>query len=164
MKEFGQPRGEVQTFRARQFWNSNICGAAVGGAGIGIVMLVVMGIVVSENPTLSNIAFATGLALVLMASAICFLPGNLIAAYPYAVTLEDGRGLELHTAFKKIYIPTEDLQDVRKSLAQPGYVVRLKRRHRLLKSFLIPSFFGDQAEPLANAIREEIQRRASSSE
>jgi hypothetical protein len=42
---------------------------------------------------------------------------------------------------------------------QPGYLVRLKRRRRLLGSFLIPWYFGDQAEPLANAIREELAGR-----
>jgi len=57
-------------------------------------MLVVMGIVVSGNPTRNNILFASGLALVLVLSALCFMLGNLIAAYPYAVSLEEGRGLE----------------------------------------------------------------------
>ena len=133
----------------------------MGGGGAGILTLVVMGIVVSENPTRNNILFATGLALVLIVSALCFVPGNLIAAYPYEVSLEEGKGLELRAPLKKVYIPIEDVRDVRKSFIQPGYVVRLKRRHRLLTSFLIPSFFGDQAEPLAHAIQEEIRRHAS---
>ena len=123
-------------------------------------MLVVMGLVVSGNPTRNNILFASGLALVLVLSALCFVPGNLIAAYPYAVSIEEGRGLELRAVLKKLYIPLEEVRDVQKSYLQPGYVVRLKRRHRLLKSFLIPWYFGDEAEPLANAIREEIRRRS----
>ena len=94
-------------------------------------------------------------------SAICFVSGNLIAAYPYEVSLEEGKGLELHAPLKKIYIPIEDLRDVRKSSIQAGYAVRLRRRHRLLTSFLIPSFFGDQAEPLVDAIQEEIRRNTS---
>ena len=124
-------------------------------------MLVVMTIVVSENPTRGNVLFAAGLAIVLITSAICLLPRNLIAAYPYAVSVEEGKGVELRAPLKQIFIPIEDIGEVQTSYPQPGYVVRLKQRHRLLTSFLIPTFFGDQAEPLANTIREEIQRRGS---
>ncbi len=154
-------RGVPRVFRAGRFWNSNVFGAAIAGGLGGVLMLVVMGIVVSGNPTTNNILFATGLALGLVMSVLCFVPGNLIAAYPYAVLLEQGTGLELHAPLKRLYIPMEDVRDVQKSYLQPGYIVRLKRRHRLLKSFLIPRYFGDQAEPLANAIRVEIQRYAS---
>jgi len=161
MQEIKEPVGQYRIFRAGHFWNSNIFGAAVAGAGAGILMLVVMAIVVLGNPTRNNILFATGLAFVLIASAICFVPGNLIAAYPYSVFLEQGKGLELHAPLKKIYIPIEDVRDVRTSFLQPGYVVRLKRCHGLLRSFLIPRYFGDQAEPLADAIREEIRRSVS---
>jgi hypothetical protein len=161
MQKLKQPVGQAQVFRAGKFWNSNVFGAAVGGAGAGLLMLVLMGIVVSGNPTRNNILFAIGLALVLIVSAICFIPGNLIAAYPYSVFFEQGKGLELHAPLKKIYIPIEDVRDVRTSFLQPGYVVRLKRRHGLLRSFLIPRYFGDQAEPLADAIREEIRRGVS---
>jgi hypothetical protein len=161
MQDLRQPNGQAQIFRAGHFWNSNVCAAAIGGAGAGVLMLVVMTIVVSENPTRGNVLFAAGLAIVLIASAICLLPGNLIAAYPYAVSVEEGKGVELRAPLKTIFIPIEDVGDVRTSYLQPGYVVRLKTRHRLLMSFLIPSFFGDQAEPLANVIREEIQRRGS---
>jgi hypothetical protein len=148
-----------RVFRAGRFWSSNVFGAALAGGLGGVMMLVVMGIVVSGNPTPNNILFATGLVLVLVLSVVCFVPGNLIAAYPYAVSLEQSKGLELHAPLKRLYIPMEEVRDVRRSNLQPGYIVRLKRRHRLLKSFLIPWYFGDQAEPLANAIREEIRRR-----
>jgi len=160
MQELGS-ESVPRIFRAGRFWNSNVFGAALAGGLGGVLMLVVMGIVVSGNPTTHNILFATGLALVLVLSVLCFVPGNLIAAYPYAVSLEQSKGLELHAPLKRLYIPMEEVRDVQKSYLQPGYIVRLKRRHRLLKSFLIPWYFGDQAEPLANAIREEIQRYAS---
>jgi hypothetical protein len=158
MHELGSESPRI--FKAGRFWNSNVFAAALAGALGGVLMLVVMGIVVSGNPTRNNILFASGLALVLVLSALCFVPGNLIAAYPYAVSLEEGKGLELRAVLKKLYIPLEEVRDVQKSYLQPGYVVRLKRRHRLLKSFLIPWYFGDQAEPLANAIREEIRRQS----
>jgi hypothetical protein len=149
-----------RVFKAGRFWNSNVFAATLAGALAGVLMLVVMGIVVSGNPTRGNIAFASGLAFVLVLSAVCFVPGNLIAAYPYAVSLEEGKGLELRAVLKRVYIPLEELREVQKSYVQPGYVVRLRRRHRLLKSFLIPWYFGDQAEPLANAIREQIRRQS----
>ena len=159
MQELGS-ESVPRVFKAGRFWNSNVFGAALAGGLGGVLMLIVMGIVVSGNPTTNNILFATGLVLVLVLSLLCFVPGNLIAAYPYAVSLEEGKGLELRAPVKRVYIPIEDVRDVRKSYLQPGYIVRLKRRRRLLKSFLIPWYFGDQAEPLANAIREEIRRQA----
>jgi hypothetical protein len=149
----------AHVFKAGRFWDFNVFGAALGGAGAGILMLVMMGLVVWLNPTPRNASFAVVVAVVLVVSLLCFLPGNLIAAYPYAVSLEEGRGLELRAPMRRVYVPIEEVRDVRKSYLQPGYVVRLKRRHRLLKSFLIPWYFGDQAEPLANAIREQIRRR-----
>jgi hypothetical protein len=156
MKELG-PERATRVFKAGRFWNSNVFSAVLAGGLGGILMLVVMAIVVSGNPTASNILFASGLALVLVLSLVCLVPGHLIAAYPYVVSLEEGKGLELRAPIRRVYIPIEDVRDVRKSYLQPGYVVRLKRRRRLLGSFLIPWYFGDQAEPLANAIREELQ-------
>jgi hypothetical protein len=141
--------GAPRIFKAGQFWSSNVFGAALGGAGAVILMLVMMGIVVWLNPVRGNILFASGLTLILVVSVLCFLPGNLIAGYPYAVLLEEGKGLELRAPLKRLYIPIEDIRDVRKTYLQPGYMVRLKRRHALLKGFLIPWYFGDQAEPLA---------------
>lgn len=150
-----------RVFKAGQFWSSNVSGAALGAAGAVILISLTMGIVVWMNPNRQNILFAATLALILVASLLCFLPGNMGAVYPYAVTVQEGRGLQLQAPLKKLYIPIEDVRDVRKSFIGQGYVVRLKRRHRLLTSFVIHWFFGDQAEPLANAIREEIRRRVS---
>lgn len=159
MQELGSEADTPQRiFKAGQFWSSNVFGAALGGAGAGILMFTVMCIAVWEKPTSGNILFAAGLVLVLIISILCFLPGNWIAAFPYAVELEDGKGLVLYAPLKKIYIPIEDVRDVRSSFFQQGYVVRLKRRHRLLTSFVINRFFGDQAELLARAIQEEIRR------
>lgn len=153
--------GATRLFKAGRFWNSNVFGAALAGGLGGLLMLGVMGIVVLQSPSTHNIVFAAALGVVLVLSVLCFISGNLIAAYPYAVSLDEGRGIELCAPIKSVYILTADLRDVRKAYLQPGYVVRLKRRHRLLKAFLIPWYFGDQAEPLANAIREEIRRQSA---
>ncbi len=156
MQELTPKSAPQHIFKAGQFWTSNVFGAAVGGAGAGILMSVVMVIVVSENPTRNNILFATGLVLILVLSALCLLPGNLIAGYPYAVELEEGTGLLVQAPLRKLSIPIQAVQDVRKTFLQPGYVVRLNRRYGLLKSFLIPSYFGEEGEALANAIQKEI--------
>lgn len=158
MPELSAPR----VFKAARFWSSNVIGAALAGGLGGILMLIVMGIIVWGNPAPSNIIFAIGLVLVLLGSVLCFTFGNLIAAYPYCVALEQGKGLELRAPLKKLYIPVQDLNDVRRSMfPQPGYIVRLNRRNGLLKSFLIPSYFGNQAESLVDAIREEISNTKS---
>jgi hypothetical protein len=149
-------------FKAGRFWSSNVAGAALAGVLGGILMSTVMIIIAIENPVTTNILFAVGLILVLLVSVLCFIAGNLILAYPCSVSLEQGKGLELQSPLRKLFIPTEDLGDVRKSFfPQPGYMVRLKRRNRLLKSFIVPSYFGDQADLLADAIRDEIQRRGA---
>jgi hypothetical protein len=153
--------GTSLIFEAGQFWSSNVSGAALGGAGAVILMSVMMGIMVWMNPDRQDILFASTLVLILVSSVLCFLPGNMGAVYPYAITVEEGKGLQLHAPFKRLFIPIDDIRDIQASFLQPGYVVRLNRSHRLLKSFLIPSYFGDQAEPLVNAILEEIQRHAS---
>lgn len=161
MQELGPENAPPRIFKAGQFWSSNVFGAALGGAGAGILMLVVMGIVVSGNPTPNNILFAATLALALVMSVVYFFPGNGIAAFPYAVAVEEGKGLQLYAPLKKLYIPIEDVRDIQKSFIQQGYVVRLQRRHRLLTSFVIHRFFGDQVEPLAHAIQEELRQRPS---
>lgn len=148
-------------FKAGQFWSSNVFGAALGGAGAVTLMLVIMGIIVSANPEPKAILFAAAMAAILVICVLCFLPGNWIAAFPYAVAIEEGKGLYLYAPLKKVYIPIEDVRDVKESFLQQGFVVRLNRRHRLLTSFAIHGFFGEEAEPLARAIRDEILRRGT---
>ncbi len=104
-------------------------------------MLVMMCIVVWLKPAPENILFAAALALVLVISVLCFLPGNWIAAFPYAVALEEGKGLVLYAPLKKVYIPIDDVQDIRRSFLQQGYVVRLKRRSSFAHKFCHSSVF-----------------------
>ena len=150
--------GEVQRFEAAGFWSSNVCGAAIGGIGIGAIMLVVMFILVTGNPTRSVLEFAATVVLVIFFCVACLFMGNLVAVYPYAVSIIEGIGLELHAPLKKVFIPFEDISGVRKAFPQGGYSVDLKRSHGLIKQFLIPGFFGAQTEPLAEAIRQQIRR------
>jgi len=143
-------------FKSSGYWSSNVCGAILGGIGAGLLFLVVSGIIVWSAPTLKSVLFMGLVLVVVFGSLACFLVGNLIAAQPYAVLIERGRGLWLHAPLRKVYIPLEDVRDVRRSVQ--GFVVRLKRRHRLLTGFVIHRFFGSEREALAEAIREEIRR------
>jgi hypothetical protein len=161
MTELTPQDSAPRIFKAGRFWTSNVFGAAVGGVGAVILMLVMTGIVVWLKPSRGNILFAAGLAFILALSALCFLPGNLVAGYPYQVAIEEGKGLRVCAPFKELFIPIADVRDVRRSVLQQGYIVRLSRRHRLLKSFVISPIFGEQAEPLVRAIEREIHLYSS---
>ncbi len=161
MRELELESDQSRIFKASQYWSSNVWGAALAGFGAAILMSVMIGIVFWNTQALKVVLFLAALALVLVISLLCLFPGNWIAAFPYAVAVEEGKGLRLYAPFKKIYVPIGDLRDVRRSVLQQGFVVRLKRRHRLLTSFVIHWFFGSQAEPLAHAIQEEIRRHTS---
>ena len=155
------PQEGPRLFKAGEFWSSNVFAALLGGAGCGILLTLAMGIVLWENPTRGNVLFAVIVALNFIVGAVCLFPGNWIAAFPYAVAIDQGKGLEVYAPLKKLYIAIEDVDECEKSLLQQGYVVRLNRRYRLLKAFVIHRFFGDQADALAVAIQEEIFRRSN---
>jgi len=107
------------------------------------------------NESLKIALFIWGL---LLLTVLAYFPGNAIAGYPYEVVIEKGKGLRVYAPFKKLYIPIQDLQDV--GFSGEGTVVRLKHRRRMLTVIVIHKFFGSQAQPLADAIREELRRYA----
>ena len=158
MNKLNEETNEARAFKASRFWTSNVSGAVIGGIGGVILMSVLGGIAIGMTHSVNVMLFVGGLTFILILSLVCLFAGNLIAAYPYAVIVEAGKGLRLCAPLRTIYIPIGDVRDVRQSLLQQGVVVRLKRRQRLLKSFVIHSFFGNEAEPLVNAIRQEVQR------
>ena len=147
-------------FRAGDFWSSNVFGALLGGAGCAVLLTTAMVIVVWGNPSRENILFAIIVALVFMIGALGLFPGNWIVAFPYAVAIVEGEGLEIYAPLKKLYVPIEDLLNVEESLLK-GYVVRFNRPRGLLNAFVIHRFFGAQAKPLAQAIEDEILRRSN---
>jgi hypothetical protein len=89
-------------------------------------------------------------------------PGNLLATYPIAVELEDREGLRLEAPLKKLYIPLEQIDNIRDStltkITQGGVIVELNKRHGLMKKFIIHWTFGAEGEQLAHAIQEQISR------
>jgi hypothetical protein len=148
-------------FEGSDYWQSNVRIAAGAGLGACILVSVVCAVALWINHTLSAIIHIAGFFVLSLVGFLLLFPGNGVAQFPSAVEIDEGRGICLYALFKRLYIPIDDIRDIRKSFYRQGYVVRLKRRHRLLTKFIIHWFFGEQAEPLANAIREEIQRRAS---
>jgi hypothetical protein len=154
---------EPRIFKASGIWESNVWGATVAGIGTGLLMSVLAGILLFESEGPSGRRAGLGLILTIIATLLAMFPGNLIAAVPVAVELEEGKGLRLIAPLKKLYIPIEELQEVRDStvaqIFQQGTVVKLNKRHGLLKSFAIHWAFGDEGRQLARAIRQEILRR-----
>jgi hypothetical protein len=161
MTELESKEDQVLAFKGSRYWTSNVWGAAVAGIGGGALMSVVAIIVLSGAPSPKVTLFIGGWVLILLLAVLASFPGNAIARFPYEVVVEKGKGLRIRAPLKELYIPIQDVRDVRTSFLQ-GFVVRLKQRHRLLTQIVIHRLFGSRGEPLADAIREEIERCASS--
>lgn len=150
-------------FKASNFWESNVWGAVIAGIGAGLLMSVIGGILLFESAGPSGKRAGAILILTMVATLLAMFPGNLLAATPIAVEVEDGKGLHLCAPLKKLYIPVDELEEVRDSTVfqvfQGGTVVRLNRRHGLMKSFLIHWLFGDDGKELARVLQREINKR-----
>ena len=135
-------------------------GATVASFGAGM-LLSTLDVIGAANgaPKSESLRIALLIWGLVLLVVLAYFPGNAIARYPYEVVIEKGKGLRVYAPFKKLYIPIEDLRDV--GFSGEGSAVRLKRRRRVLTVFIIHKFFGSQGLPLADAIREEIQRYAS---
>lgn len=158
-----ESRQEPRIFKASRVWESNVWGATVAGIGGGLLISVVAGILLFDSQGLSGTRAGAVLILTMVASFLAMFPGNMIAAVPIAVDLEEGKGLLLHAPLRVLYIPFEEVQEVRDStvgkIFQQGIVVKLNKRHGLMKSFIIHVAFGEQGATLARAIQQEISRR-----
>lgn len=130
---------------------------------MGLLLSVVAGILLFSSEGAGGSRNGAALIVTIVATLIATFPGNLIAAVPIAVDLEEGKGLLLHAPLKKLYIPLEDVRAVRDStvgqIFQQGIVVKLNKRHGLMKSFIIHVAFGEQGRKLARAIQQELSRR-----
>ena len=153
------PVQSARMFKASRVWESNVWGATVAGIGGALLMATVAGIFIFDSQAPKG--FAVLLMVTIAATLIAMFPGNLIAAVPVAVELQEGKGLLLIAPLKKVYIPLNEIGSIRESafwqMAQQGTVVKLTRRHGLMKSFAIHWAFGDQGKELITAIKEEIR-------
>jgi hypothetical protein len=151
---------ELRRFEASRLWESNVYGAIAGGIGGGILMCVVAGIILSAGSGFDQ-ASLVALALIanMMLGLLLLFPGNLAAAFPYAAEIEEGRGLRVFGPLKNLYIPFEDIKEVRRSFMVLGWVVKLNKRRGALTRITIHGGFGRQGGELARALQEEIARR-----
>jgi hypothetical protein len=152
---------ESRLFSGSRFWQSNVSGAALAGLGF-ILLLTVVGIIAlwMSGARLQVVLVFGFIFIYLVGILLAGFPGNLIAYYPFAIEVRQEGTLCLFAPFKKIIIPIEVVRDIRNSLFQGGYVVRLTHRHGLLTRFVIHWWFGSEREPLARAIQDAINRRS----
>jgi len=160
LQEYGN---EPRTFKASKYWESNVWGAVVAGIGGALVLSVVGGILVLGSAGQEGKKLGAILLFCVVGTLLALFPGNMIAAVPVAVELEEGKGLRLIAPLKKLYIPIDEVSEVRDStfwqIFQEGIVVKLNKRHGMIKSFAIHWAFGEQGRQLARAIQQEIVRR-----
>jgi hypothetical protein len=148
-----------QRFEASRLWQSNVYGAAVAGIAGMAFFCAIAGTMIYMSQSLDVLLLAGGLVASGIIGLLLMYPGNEIAVYPYAVELEEGKGLRLLAPLKTVYIPIEEVKGIRSSLLALGWIVSFSRRHGLLKGFVIHGGFGGQGVDLARAIQEEIARR-----
>ncbi len=153
----GSEKTNTRIFKGSQYYIWNIWGAYIAGL-VGLVFLQgevrhALWLASDFRAVLAPIVWE----LLVVFGLLVSWPGNMIAIFPYEVVVEEGKGVRLHAVLKQVYIPIEDIRDVQKSFLQ-GYVVRLRRRHRLLGKFVIHRLFGSEAEALVRAIQDEMRR------
>ncbi len=151
----GPARPGVQIFLAPRLWEFNVCGAVVAAVVGGVLLLVIAGILIWQTRRLEWLALLLVLNVVIGAP-LMFRPGNLVAMFPYAAELEEGKGVRFYTPFNGIYVRIEEIKQVRWSYARTGWVVKLKRRHGLVGRLVIHAAWGAQGRDLAGAIEHEL--------
>ncbi|HEV2521502.1 MAG TPA: hypothetical protein VGT24_03900 [Candidatus Acidoferrales bacterium] len=104
-------------FKASRIWESNVWGATVGGIGAGLVMLVIAIILIFDSAGPAGRMDGFVLAITIIATLLALFPGNLIAVIPVAVELQSGKGLRIVAPLKNLYIPIEEVQEIRDSIS-----------------------------------------------
>lgn len=150
----------THVFRGNDFWERRNRVSEFAGLAFGI-LLCKIGVIILEDATdkLAVLPLSLSLASALPIYLLLFW-GNYLARYPHRVIIEEGRGVWLYGSHRPIYVPVENLLDVRQGWVS---VVRFKRRQRLLGAFLIPWTYSGETNQLVETIRSEIQKRESSS-
>lgn len=145
-------------FRSPRVWEFNVCGASVAGIGGAVLLVVVGGIVASRAEAIQGELFGVALILTAVALVAGLWLGNLATAYPYAIEVEEGKGLYLYAPFRKTYVDMKEIKEVRWSYVRTGWVIKLRKRHGLLKTITIHAAFGKQGREFAAAVQEEISK------
>jgi hypothetical protein len=155
---------EPRIYRASGYWRTNLWGGVLAGIGGTILSLTVFTVALWMSDFAREIViWLIVICLTALGMVLAFYPGNLIVMYPMAVEVAPFKQIVLVAPWKRLVIPIEDLRDIHNSLLQQGCVVRLFRRHGLLKSFTIHWFFGSERTALAAAIENTVSRNALNS-
>lgn len=149
------PEG-VRVFRAPRLWESNVRGALVAGMAGAPLVLVMAGMLIWQNRSVGWLVVLMILAAV--TTPLILLPGNYAITWPYAVEVVEGKGLWFYAPFKKMYVPLEEVKEVKWSYAGPGWVIRLRKRRGVIRTLLIHVAWGRRGKELARAIEEELAR------
>jgi hypothetical protein len=158
---FPRPESKNHTgkiFQSPRLWEFNVCGASVAGLGGALLLLVVGGILASRAEAVQGQLVGVILILTAVALVVGLSVGNLPSAYPYAVEMEDGKGVYLYAPFRKTYIDMKEIKEVKWSYLRTGWVVKLRKRHGLVKTITIHAAFGSQGREFAMAVQKEIGR------
>lgn len=147
-------RTGTRVFRAPRLWELNVCGAALAGIAGAILFLIVAGVGVWMSRTVGW--FPLFMILSVVVALLVIFPGNYLATYPYAVEVEEGKGLWLYAAFTKMYLPLGEIKEAKWSYMWTGWVVKLKRRRGLLSRVVIHVAWGSRGRDLARAIEHEL--------
>lgn len=150
-------RDGTRVFRAPRLWELNVCGAAVAGIATGGFLLVVAGVGIWMSRSLGWVPLF--MILNVAVTLLVIFPGNYLATYPYAVEVEEGKGLWVYAPFTKMYLPLAEIKEAKWSYLRTGWVVKLKRRRRLWSRVVIHVAWGPRGRELARAIEEELARR-----
>lgn len=148
----------ANVFRGSDWWVSRNRMSEIIGLPTSFILCKIGVIVVQES---SNKLAAVPVLLLLGAALPAYLLllwGGYFAKYPHLVIIEQGKGIWLFGSFTQMYVPLENVREVRK---KAGCIVRLKRRQRLLGEFVVPITFGAQAMQLVEAIEKQIEERDS---
>jgi hypothetical protein len=149
----------TRIFRAWGYWGRNVRGWPVVAVAIATLLLALGGVLVGVTRAVSwvpMLLIVTGIGV-----PLALYPGKVAALYPYAVEVDEGKGLRFYCALGDAFFPMNELRGVRWSWVYGAWVVSLNRRYGLLSGFLIHFAWGKQGRELVRAIEEELARKAS---
>jgi len=148
---------EVRRFEASRIWQSHVSGGAVAGFGVAVLFCAIAGTMLCMTGDGKVLLVAAGLVASAAIGLLFMYPGNEVAAYPYAVEIHEGKALRLFAPLKEVYIPIEEVKNIRTSFLALGWIVSLSKRHGMLKGFVIHGGFAAGADIGFRCLRCEAQ-------
>lgn len=148
--------GKMRVFRARRYWEKNVCGAAVAALGALFIVSIVGVVLLLAAQSSQGRVWGAGMIVCVTAVAFAIFSGNLAGFWPYAVEIQSGEGLSIYAPFKKFNVPIEEVKRIKWSWLWTGWVIKLRKRRGLLTSFVIHAAWGQQGRDLAQAIGGEL--------